>query len=411
MQSDRPFLGSRWSVVFGGFLLALMGGLSYSWGVFVEPMGKSFGWSKAATMLPLSVFMVVFAIVMIPAGRLQEKLGTRRIIVLGAFLFLIANLMSSLITRMPNLGWLVLSYGIIGGIACGLTYSCVAPSIRRWFPDYPGLAVSLGVMGFGIASFIFAPLKAHIIIPQLGLDGTFIIIALLTFGVTLIASRLVVFPTDKWYMHIYGAMHLPNKTGMVRSNLKPGQMVKKPLFWMIWASFLFIVYGSLLIIGILPSYGEEVAKLSGSKAAIPISLFALFNGLSRPMAGFISDRIGIPRVMMFVFTCQALVFLIFPYYVVSFVAMNIAAVILGFGIGTALALYPVLTSECFGVEHLGVNYGIVFSAYGFGAIAIQGGAYLRDLTGSYTVPLLIAGILSLLSTVIVILIRHVYKLS
>ncbi|MDZ4183237.1 MAG: OFA family MFS transporter [Candidatus Cloacimonadaceae bacterium] len=411
MQSDKPFLGSRWSVVLGGFLLALMGGLSYSWGVFVRPLGDSFGWSKSSAMLPLSVFMVVFAIVMIPAGKIQEKYGTRRIIVLGAFLFLIANLMSSLITRIPYRGWLVFSYGGIGGIACGLTYSCVAPSIRRWFPDYPGLAVSLGVMGFGIASFVFAPLKAHYIIPRLGLDGTFIIIAALSFGVSLIASRLVVFPTDEWYMHIYGAMHLPDKTGMVRANLRPGQMLTRPLFWMIWTSFLFIVYGSLLIIGILPSYGQEVVKLSGSQAAIPISLFALFNGLSRPLSGFISDRIGIPRVMMAVFACQALVFLLFPYYVLSFWTMNAAAIVLGFGIGTSLALYPVLTSECFGVEHLGINYGIVFSAYGFGAIAIQGGTYLRDMTGSYTTSLLIAGLLSIISTILVVLIRKIYKLS
>jgi OFA family oxalate/formate antiporter-like MFS transporter len=389
----------------------MMGGLSYSWGVFVEPLGKHFGWSKAYSMLPMSVFMVVFSIAMIPAGRLQEKYGTRLMISLGAFLFLIANSLSSMLHIVPFHGWLVLTYGIIGGLACGITYSCVAPSIRRWFPDYPGLAVSLGVMGFGLASFFFAPLKAHIIIPKFGLDGTFLLIALLTFSVTLVASRLVVFPTDQWHMHIYGAMHLPDKTGMVRSNVQPRQMIRKSLFWLIWSSFLLSIYGSLLIIGILPSYGHEVVKLSGGKAAIPISFFALSNGLCRPIAGFLSDRFGILNVLSVVFLMQSVTFFLFPFIVTSFPVLLVAAVILGLGIGASLALYPVLTSECFGVEHLGANYGLVFSAYGFGAIAIQGGAYLRDISGSYTISLLLAGVLTLVSVVIVNRIRLSYKLG
>ena len=81
----------------------------------------------------------------------------------------------------------------------------------------------------------------------------------------------------------------------------------------------------------------------------------------------------------------------FPFYVIGFSTLLIAAVILGLGIGTSLSLYPVLTAECFGVEHLGVNYGLMFSAYGLGAIAIQGGGWVHDLTGTYTAPLLLAG--------------------
>jgi OFA family oxalate/formate antiporter-like MFS transporter len=411
MQTDRPVFGTRWTVVLGGFLLALMGGLSYSWGVFVGPLERHFGWSKSASMLPLSVFMVAWAAAMIPGGKLQERYGTRKVITLGAFLFLLANSLSAMLHVVPHHLWLALSYGVIGGAANGLTYSCIAPSIRRWFPDYPGLAVSLGLMGFGLASTVFAPLKAHIIIPRMGLDGTFVVLAALTFVVTLIASRLVVFPTDRWQRQHFGAMHLPDKTGMLRSSLPPRQMLRKPLFWLIWTSFLFSVYGSLLIIGILPSYGQEVVFLSGGKASIPLSLFALSNGLSRPLAGFISDRIGILKVMLVVFALQALVFLAFPFYVLSFSTLLIAAVIVGLGLGTALSLYPVLTSECFGVEHLGVNYGLVFSAYGFGAIAIQGGSWVRDITGSYTVPLLLAGLLSTVSTLLVFYMKRRHKVG
>ncbi len=411
MQADQPVFGKRWTVVLGGFLVSMMGGLSYSWGVFVEPLTTHFGWSKFIAMLPLSIFMIVFSISMLPAGKLQEKYGTRTLITIGAFLFLLANSLSAFLHVVNHPLWLIFTYGILGGTACGITYSCVAPSIRRWYPDYPGLAVSLGVMGFGLASFFFAPLKAHYIIPSFGIDGTFLIIAVVTYLVTLIASRLVVFPTDQWHMHIFGAMHLPDKTGMVRANLRPKQMVNTSLFWKMWLSFLFSIYGSLLIIGILPSFGHEVIGLSVGKASLPISLFALSNGLSRPLSGYISDKLGVPGVLGFIFFGQAIVFMLFPFAITSFITLMIASSLLGFGIGASLALYPVLTSECFGVEHMGINYGLLFTAYGFGAFAIQGGAYLRDITGSYTFPLIIAGILSLFSSVIILRIRIKYNLT
>lgn len=411
MQAEQPILGRRWTVVLGGFLVSMMGGLSYSWGVFVEPLGSHFGWSKFITMLPLSVFMIVFSITMLPAGKLQEKYGTQRLIIIGAFLFLLANSLSAFLHVVNHPIWLIITYGVLGGTACGLTYSCVAPSIRRWYPDYPGLAVSLGVMGFGLASFIFAPLKARYIIPSFGIDGTFLWIAVVTYVVTLIASRLVVFPTDQWHMHIFGAMHLPDATGMVRANLPPKQMLHTSLFWMMWLSFLFSIYGSLLIIGILPSFGYEVIGLTVSRASIPISFFALANGLSRPLSGYISDKLGVPTVLGVVFFFQACVFLLFPFLISSFSTLLIASTMLGFGIGASLALYPVLTSECFGVEHMGVNYGLLFTAYGFGAFAIQGGAYLRDITGSYTLSLLIAGVLSMISAVIIFILRKKYNLT
>lgn len=107
MYSDRPVWGTRWSVVLGGFMLALMGGLSYSWGVFVKPLGDILGWSKSSAMVPLSVFMMVFALVMIPAGRLQERFNTRRLIVTGACLFLLSNLLSSFVLFFASRIWLV----------------------------------------------------------------------------------------------------------------------------------------------------------------------------------------------------------------------------------------------------------------------------------------------------------------
>ncbi|MFO7659377.1 MAG: OFA family MFS transporter [Candidatus Cloacimonadaceae bacterium] len=411
MESEnRPFLNSRWSVVAGGFLIALMGGLSYSWGVFVEPMCENFGWTKFEATLPLSVFMAVFALVMIPAGQLQDKYGPRLIIVWGAFLFLAANLLSALIDIVANHWLLVVTYGVLGGTACGLTYSCVSPPIRKWFFDKPGLAVSLGVMGFGIASFVFAPLKANYLLPGWGISGTFIVLAILTSSISLLASRLVVNPPLRWHLSNLGAGKFISKSSLIRNEMLPTQMLRNPLYWLVWATFLMMVYGSILIIVILPSYGKTVLNLSGGKAAFAVAIYALINGLGRPLAGILSDRFGILKIMIFVYALQTLVFLSFPYFVVGFDSILIAAVCLGLSIAVSLSLFPVLTAECFGIKHLGINYGLVFSAYGFGAIAIQGGTILHDITGSYNPALLIAGVMSAIGTLLAMIIKSKYKM-
>jgi OFA family oxalate/formate antiporter-like MFS transporter len=390
----------RWKVVLGGFLLAMVGGLSYSWGVFVEPMQAQFGWTKSDATLPLSVFMVCFALMMIPGGKLQEKIGLRRQIEYGAVLFLFAYFLSALVHFTTSKWWLVFSYGVLGGVACGMTYSCIAPPIRRWFPDHPGLAVSLGVMGFGLASFFFAPFKAKVALPMFGIAGTFILIGIITFAVAMIASRLVRFPGNDWFTHLFGTMHLTGHTSSIMEDVTPLNMLKEKLFWFTWLSFLMVVFGSLMIIGILPSFGLEALRLTPVQAAIPLSFFALTNGLSRPLAGFLSDRIGALQLMIIVFTLQTAVLLILPYYVNTLLLLNLAAVVLGIGIGVTLALYPVLSSEFFGVTHLGINYGLLFSAYGFGALAIPVGTLMHGRFGSFTPSLVLAGVLSGCGTLI-----------
>ncbi len=394
----------RWKVVAGGFLIAMVGGLSYSWGVFVEPMQARFGWTKADATLPLSVFMVFFAIMMIPGGKLQERIGPRKQIRYGSALFLVAYFLSALVHFTLNKWWLVFSYGVVGGIACGLTYSCIAPPIRRWFPDHPGLAVSLGVMGFGLASFFFAPFKAKVALPQFGIPGTFILLGLVTFSVGWIASLLVRNPENDWFTHLFGTMHLSGHTSSIVEDVRPEQMLREKLFWFTWLSFLCVIFGSLMIIGILPTFGQEALKLSPLHAAIPLSFFALSNGLSRPLAGLLSDKIGSLQLMVLVYALQTAVYLIMPTCINSLALLNLAAVILGIGIGVTLALYPVLCSEFFGVMHLGVNYGLLFSAYGFGALAIPAGACLHRSSGDFSSALRLSGILSAAGTLLLLFI-------
>jgi OFA family oxalate/formate antiporter-like MFS transporter len=154
---------NRWIILFGGFLLSLMGGMSYAWGSFVMPLVNDWGWTVTEATLPFTIMIIVFALTMIPAGWLQDKIGPRKIAVWGSVLFFVGYALSSMLRWIPNPAWLVLVYGLIVGTACGLTYSCIAPAARKWYPDHPGFAVSTSVMGFGLAAVVFSPLKRSMI--------------------------------------------------------------------------------------------------------------------------------------------------------------------------------------------------------------------------------------------------------
>ena len=407
----REYIITRWSIPFAGFLLALMGGFSYAWGVFIIPMEERFGWTKAEATLPFTVFVLIFALFMIPAGRLQDKIGPRRVSAVGAVLFFVSYGLAALVDRFPYPWWLVVTYSLIGGIACGLTYACVAPPARKWFPDKPGLAISFAVMGFGLAALVFAPLKAEYLIPIYGIEGTFFIIAIITSVICLFAAWLIRNPPAGWTPSEWETGNEVGKTTMVRQESTPKEMLRNPIFMIMWLAMALVCAGGLICIGLIPSYGNLILGLTPTKAALAISIFAGFNGFGRPVAGFLGDKFGIVWVMILTYIIQTITFLFFHIFAVSSPTLYIASALLGWGYAVTLALFPTLTSICFGVKHLGINYGIVITAFGIGGLAPAVGSRIFDVTGSYTPAFLSAGIMAGIGMVLCVVLKKKYALS
>ena len=406
-QAFDRLLRTRWRIPFAGFLLGLMGGLSYTWGVYINPLVERFGWTTAMSALPYSVFMVVFALSMVPAGRLQDKLGPRRVASAGAILFFTSYGLAALVGRLPQLWWLVLTYGLIGGAACGLTYSSVSPPARKWYPDRPGLAVAVAVMGFGLGALFFAPIKAAILIPRVGIEGTLLVDAVMACVVSLFAAALMRNPPAGWAPPVSVA----RKVVAVQREASPGEELRSPVFWVLWSTMALVVAGGQLSIGLIPSYGKLVLGLTPTKAALATSAFAAFNGFGRPVAGYLGDRFGAMRVIILTCMLQSVTFLLFPVIAVSQFTLYMAAACLGWGFAATLALFPTLTSICFGVEHLGANFGLVFTAFALGAFAPTVGSLVYDATGTYTPVFMAAGVLAAAGLVLSVVLHRKYELA
>lgn len=401
-------LGTRWSAPIAGFLLALMGGISYAWGVFVIPMKEEFGWSTTEATLPLSAFMVVFALMMVPAGMIQDRIGPKKVSMLGAVLFFIAYSLSSLVVYIPHAWWLLISYSLIGGIACGLTYACVAPPARKWFPDKPGLAISFAVMGFGLAAVLLAPLKANYLIPEYGIGGTFLIIGIFIAIISTFAAWLISNPPPTWTP--------PSRTKreMILSDQKnatPRQIIASRKFKELWIIFMSVVAGGLMIIGLVPSYAVEILNLTKVEAAVAISIFAAINGFGRPLAGYLSDRYGLLLIMIVTYSVQALTYLLFPIVVISVPTLYLATALLGWGYAVTLALFPTLTSHYFGTKNMGTNYGLVFTAFGVGALTPVLSSLIYDTTQSYVFIFILVGLLTILGLLLTIYQNIKYRVT
>lgn len=165
-----------------------------------------------------------------------------------------------------------------------------------------------------------------------------------------------------------------------------------------------------MAIGLIAPYGELAVGLTPGEAALAMAIFAGFNGFGRPLAGFLGDRFGAVWVMIVTYVIQAATFLSFPVFAVTLPTLYIAAALLGWGFAVTLAIFPALTAICFGTKHMGVNYGLVFTAFGVGALAPAAGSWVFDVTGSYTPAFIAAGVLTVAGLVLCVTLKKKYML-
>lgn len=399
----------RYRIVFAGFLLAFLAGVAYAWGPMVVPLVDRFGWTTTEASLPFTIFFLVFALAMVPAGRLQDTIGPKYTCLLGAVFILLGFGGAALVGRFTYPWWLFLTYGFTGGIGAGTIYACVAPPVRKWFPDKPAFAISCAVMGVGLAGTFVAPLKVEHLLPRFNIEGTLWLIALIGFAMCLVAAWLLDNPPA--VQSLVGSSSPEGKKQIATIvDVSPSQIWRMPKFWAMWIAFGTVISGGMLCAALISPYATLVMNLSASEAATAVAIFSGFNGLGRPFAGYLSDRFGTILVMTVSFLIQSVTLLLFNLITVNLVTLYIAAALVGWGLAVVLATFPALTASAFGTKHLGVNYGLVFTGLSFGAFMPTVGAAIFDATGSFTPAFLSAGVLAAVGAVLCLILKHKHKL-
>jgi MFS family permease len=372
-----------WWVAFSGMGLNLALGVLYAWSVFSKQLTEAvdkggFGWSKTEASIPYTVAIACFAMMMVPAGRLQDRLGPRMVASMGA-VFTAAGLALSSFASADNILPAVIGFGCLAGTGFGLGYSAATPAAVKWFPpEKKGLITGIVVSGFGLAPVYIAPFSKFLI-SDFGIGNAFQILGA-TFAVfaVFVAQFIVNPPVQK---------STPAQSTVLHKNEKKDfmwrEMVKTPTFFLLWVEYACAATAGLMIIGHL----AKIVSLQSGNAIqagfLFVVLLAIFNAAGRIIAGMVSDRIGRIKTIMIVFLSQAAVMLFFSELstVGTFV---MGSAVVGLSYGACLSLFPSATADFWGTKNLGLNYGIMFTAWGVGGVfgPLMAGK-IADLTGSY----------------------------
>ena len=356
-------------------------GVLYSWSVISKNLtAENIGWSNSEASLPYTVAIVVFAIALLVAGILQDKMGPKKFVIAGITLVGLGLLTSGFFGE--NRSLMLLTYGVLVGTGIGFGYSCVTPAAMKWFHrDYKGVITGIVVAGFGVASVYVAPVTSWLI-SWVGVFDTFKILGVYVLVVGLPVAMLITNPPAG-----YVAEPPALKAGQEpKAKVQPWnydwkEMIRTKQFWILWIMFALASSAGLLVIGNV----SKIAQVQADYAAgfTLVMLLAVFNAGGRIGGGMLSDRIGRIRTLQIVVLLALVNMLLFAFYG-SVLLMVVGTAVAGIGYGALLSIFPAFTSDYYGMKNFGTNYGVLYTAWGIaGAIGPVIASAVVDATGSY----------------------------
>ena len=374
----------RWALVGVGFLINLCLGSIYSWSVFVGPLAAHYSAllgrevTASEVLFPFSVFLACFALAMPLAGKFIETRGPRAAVALGGLLTSFGWLSASVA---PSVWMLYLLYGVVGGAGVGLAYGVPVAVASRWFPERRGLAVGITVAGFGMSALVTATVAGYLL-EAAGVMMTFRIFGIAFAAILLLCAVPLRFPPDGWHPPGWQPPAVGGERHASGGGL--GSMLGSRRFYGLWTCYFIGCCAGLMAISIAKPVGTEVAGITGGLATLLVAFFAVFNGVGRPVFGSLTDRLhpGKTAALSFLLIGGASLAMWLapwaPVYIISF------AVLWGC-LGGWLAIAPTATAAYFGTADYPRMYGLVFLAYGAGALAgPQLAGCIRTATGSWT---------------------------
>ena len=392
----------RWGLIAIGAVIFFFIGAIYSWSIFRGPVQKHFSCSATAAGLPYMLFFAVQAFLMPFIGPYVDKFNPGRVI------FLNGAIMSSglvLASYARNIYEFTAAFSLVFGLGATAVYAAPIALASKWFVDKKGLAIGFTLFGMGLAPLIMAPLAVKAI-AHFGVLQTFRLLGAVLFAVVLVLFYPIKFPPpdyspEGWTPPLSEAGSAPDEDQIQYSG---AAMFKTRSFYALWFCFMISSAGGLMVIGITHQIAVEMYKLSEMSAAAAISIFAFFNAAGRPAWGLVIDRTrpkSAAAVSFILIACASLSIASGRgdnYYI-----FYAAVPLIWFCYGGWLSIAPSLTANFFGVKNSSRNYGMVFTAFGTGAIAgnLLSGR-VKDFYGDYNFAFYVLAGFSIAAVAIII---------
>jgi OFA family oxalate/formate antiporter-like MFS transporter len=305
---------------------------------------------------------------MVPAGRLQDRIGPRAVATVGGVLvgagMMLASLTTSLLVH-------IVGFGVLAGAGIGAGYASTTPAAVKWFPAArTGVVTGLVVAGFGLSSVYIAPL-ANALITARGVPATMLIFGIGFLIVVVALAQLLSVPAAGFVPAGSTAAAVASAR---KADVAPGDVLRTWQFYLLWFMFACGAGAGLMVISKLVKMVEVQTGLT--LGFLLVAILAVGNGGGRIAAGLCSDRFGRKPTLLVAFLSQAAAITLLsaatPDNALGRGAVMAAlSALIGANYGANLSLFPSLTKDYYGLRHFGVNYGLVFTAWGLGGFTLS----------------------------------------
>jgi OFA family oxalate/formate antiporter-like MFS transporter len=383
---------------FGIVCMAMVANLQYGWTLFVNPMDAKYHWGRAAIQVAFSIFVITETWLVPLEGYFVDRFGPRPVVMVGGVLVGIAWVMNAYSDSLAMLYFAA----AVGGVGAGAVYGTCVGNALKWFPDRRGLAAGLTAAGFGMGSALtIIPIQA--IIKASGYEAAF-----LYFG---IAQGLIVFLLS------FG-LAAPAKSVAAASDLKLvnttrnytwTEMIKTPVFWLMYLMFVLMAAGGLMATAQLAPIAKDFkiadVPVSILGLTLPALTFALsidrvLNGLTRPFFGWVSDHIGREHTMFIAFGIEAVGIIALSQLGHDPLWFVILTGVVFFGWGEIYSLFPSTVGDTYGSKFAATNAGLLYTAKGTASLLVPLTSTLSSATGTWHLVFYIAAAMNAVAAVL-----------
>lgn len=374
----------RWAqLTLGVICMVMIANLQYGWTLFVTPMDQAHGWGRPAIQVAFTIFVLMQTWLVPVEGWLIDRFGPRIAVCLGGFLVGAAWIMNSVA---DSLALLYLG-AAIGGIGSGVVYSASVGNALKWFPDRRGLAAGIVAGGFGGGSALTVIPIANMIASQ-GYQAAFFWFGLGQGLIVMLAALALRAPGKG------ETPHVPPVVQQVQTSrdYAPGEVLRTPLFWLLYAMFTMVGAGGLMAVAQLGPMAKDfqVANMPVSilGLTLPALQFALsidrvMNGLTRPFFGWVSDKIGRENTMFIAFTLEGLGILALLHYAHDPLLFVVLSGLVFFAWGEIYSLFPTICTDSYGRKYATANYGMLYTAKGTAALLVPLSSVVQEASGGW----------------------------
>jgi len=402
----------RWTqLAVGVICMVMIANLQYGWTFFVPDIQKQFGWDRAAIQWAFTLF-VLFETWLVPVeGWFVDKYGPRVVVIFGGVLC--------------GVGWVINGYAsslnqfylgqVIAGIGAGAVYGTCVGNALKWFPDKRGLAAGITAAGFGAgAALTVAPIQS--MIANSGYQAAFI-----NFGIgqaVVICAMAIFLVAPKSGQTPAVAFNAANAQS--RRNYRPTEVLRQPIFWLMYAMFVAVGAGGLMITANLKPIAADLhidkvdvtlVGLTMTVVTFSATIDRILNGLTRPFFGWISDKIGRENTMFIAFAMEGVGIYLLYLWGSDPVWFVLLSGFVFFAWGEIYSLFPATCTDTFGSKFAATNAGMLYTAKGTAALLVPFANYMQQAQGSWDGVFLIAAGANIAASILAIAVLKPWRKS